>query len=74
MILEREIKLLILGDLGMPGHLHLKLWHHFGETFYVYLQAKKQLHPSIFLEILKRYQKLVILGILGMPGYTHTQN
>ena len=47
-ILERNSKLVVLINLGMPGHTNLKLKYQFEETFHVYLQAKNQLHPSRF--------------------------
>ena len=47
-ILQRNSKLVLLGNLSMPGHTHLKLYNPFEETFDVYLQAKTQFHPSHF--------------------------
>ena len=35
-----------LGNLGMPGHTHLKWYNQFEEIFGIYVQAKTQLHPS----------------------------
>ena len=46
-ILQRNNKL-FLGNLRMPGHIHLKWWYQLEETIEVYLQAKNQLHPSCF--------------------------
>ena len=70
-ILQRNNKLVIFGNLDMLGHIHLKRYYQFEESFIVYLQAKTELHPShfIFLEILERYSKLVNLGTLGMPAF-----
>ena len=48
MILQRNSKLVILVNLGMAGHTHLKWQYHFEETFDIYQQAKNQLHPSHF--------------------------
>ena len=47
-ILQRNSKLVILGNLGMPGHTHLKWEYEFEEIFDAYLQAKNQLHSSCF--------------------------
>ena len=47
-ILQRNSKLVILGNFGMPGHTHLKWEHQFEENFDIYLQAKNQLHSSCF--------------------------
>ena len=44
----KEIANIILGNLGMPGHAHLKWLYQFEETFDVYLQTENQLHPSHF--------------------------
>ena len=66
-IMQRNSKLFILSNLGMPGHTHLKWWCHFEETFDNYQQAKTNL---IFtLEILQRYCKLVVSVTLGILGY-----
>ena len=64
-ILQRNSKLVILGNLGMAGHTYLKLQQQFDEIFDVYLWTFI-LH--IFLVILQRYCKLMVLGTLGMPG------
>ena len=48
-ILQRKSKLVIKGDLGIPGHTHLKFYYQFEETFDVHLQAKNYLHYSRFL-------------------------
>ena len=72
-ILQRNSKLVILGNLGVPGHIHLKWYYQFKETFDVYLQVENQLHLSEFpgvIFLLQRYCKLV-LDTLDMPGYTH---
>ena len=47
-ILQRNSKLVILGNLGMPGHTHQKEQYELEEIFDVYLQAKNQLHYSCF--------------------------
>ena len=47
-ILQRNSKIVILGNLGMPDHTYLKWQYQFEETFDVYLLAKNQLHPSHF--------------------------
>ena len=59
-------KLVFLGDSGMPGYVHPKLYNHLVENFCVYLQAKNQLHLHTFLEKCK-----LVLDTLGMPGYIH---
>ena len=72
-ILQRNSKLVILGNLGMSNNTHLKWLYQLEETFDVYLQAKNQLHPSHLPWVIfycKDYFKLV-LGTLGMPGYAH---
>ena len=56
-ILQRNSKLVTLGNLGMPGHTHLKWWYQFEETFDVYLQAK-QLTSSFTFSL--RYCKDII--------------
>ena len=66
-ILQRKRKLVVLGNLGMPGQTHLEWYYQHEETFAVYLLVKNQLHPSCFTaKILQRYYKLVIMGTLGM--------
>ena len=45
--MQRNNKL-ILGNLGMPGHTHIKWKYQFEETFNVYLQAKNQFYISCF--------------------------
>ena len=47
-ILQRNSKLAILGNLGMPGHTYLKWYHQLEEIFDVYLKIKNQLHHSRF--------------------------
>ena len=66
--MQRNSKLVILGDLGMSGDTLLKWYNQFEETFDFYLLAKNQLLLYVFLEILQRYWKL-ILGTLSMPSY-----
>ena len=64
-ILQGNMKLVILGNLGMPGHTQ------FQETFDVHLQAKKQPHLSCFPWGVVKILQYVILSTLGMPGYAH---
>ena len=52
--MQRNRKLIILGNLGIPGHRHLKLYYQFEETFHVYLQAKINSILHVFLETLQR--------------------
>ena len=47
-IFQRNSKLVILGNLSMPSHTHLKRYFQFDEIFNVYLQAKNQLHSTRF--------------------------
>ena len=47
-ILQRNSKLLVTGNLGMPVHTNLKWQYQLGESFDVYMQTKNQLHPSRF--------------------------
>ena len=47
-ILQRNSKLVILGNFDIPGHTHLKWWYQFEEIFDVYLQAKNKLQSSRF--------------------------
>ena len=70
-ILQRNSKLLIFGNLDMPGHTHLKWLLTKTKTFDNYQQTKNNFILHVFLAILQRYCKLVILGTLGIPGYVH---
>ena len=47
-IFPRNSKLVILGDLGMPGHKNIKWWYQFEETFDVCLHAKNKSYSSRF--------------------------
>ena len=47
-LLQRSCKPVVLGTLSMPGYAHYKWYYHLIENFYVYLQAKNQLHPPCF--------------------------
>ena len=42
--MQRNSKLVILGNLGMLGHTHPQWWCQLEKTFAVYQQAKNQLH------------------------------
>ena len=70
-MLQRNSKLVILGNLGMADYAHLKWLYQFDEIFDVYLQAKNQLCSSRFSWDIAKYCKLVVLATLGMPSYTH---
>ena len=48
-IVQRNSKLVILGNLDKPGHTNQKWQCQFKENFNVYLQAKNKFHPSCFL-------------------------
>ena len=43
------------GTLGMPGYSNPKRYYQRVENLRVHLQAKNQIHPHTFLEILQRY-------------------
>ena len=47
-MLQRNNKLVILGNLGMPGNTHLKQQNQFKEIFGAYLQAKKSTSSFTF--------------------------
>ena len=75
-ILQRNSKLFVLGNLGMPGHTHLTLTsniYHFEETFDDYQQAKINFIFYIFLEILQRYCNL-LFPVLWAWLAMHTQS
>ena len=69
--MQRNNKHFILGNLGVPGHTHLKGQYHFEETFDNYQQEKISFIFHIFLKILERYCKFVFSGTLNMPGFAH---
>ena len=54
----------------LATHTQSDIYYHLVEHFYVYLQAKNQLHPLWFYGDIAKICKL-ILGTLGMPGYAH---
>ena len=58
-ILQKNSKLVVLGNLGMSGDVC------------VYLKAKIQLHPPCFSGDIAKIFKVFILGTLDMSGYTH---
>ena len=53
-ILQRNSKIVPLGNLNMIGHILLKRPYQFGENFDIYLQAKKKFILQVFLEILQK--------------------
>ena len=57
-ILQRYYELIILGTLGKLDHTHQKQWHKLVGNFYVYLQTKNQLDPSMFLTDITLYRIL----------------
>ena len=67
-------KLVILSNLGMPGHTHLKWLYHFEEAFDVYLRQKINFILHVFLlrycKDIANFLFLVFLVCL----ITHTQN
>ena len=64
-ILQRNTKLVILGNLGMPGHTHLKWEYRFEEIFDVYLQAKNKLHSSRFPWDIPKILQTCYFGYFG---------
>ena len=66
-ILQRYYKLIILGTLGTFGHTHQKQWHKPVENFYVYLQTKSQLDPSIFFTGITLY--MVLQSAIGQEHF-----
>ena len=71
-ILQRNNKIVTLGNIGMSGRLHtpkmiVSIWRNL--TFIYSQQISFNFH--VFLGMLQRYCKLAILGTLGMPGYPH---
>ena len=46
--LQRNSKLVFLGNMDMSGNTDLKWWHRVTETFHVCRQAKDQVNPSRF--------------------------
>ena len=69
-ILQRNSKLVILGNLSMPGYTHLNWQYQFEEIFDAYYKQKIKFILPVFLEIFQIYCKLVILSTLDKPGYT----
>ena len=67
-ILQRNRKLVILGNLDMPGHTHLNDSINLKKPLIFICWVKINFILYIFLEILQRHCKLV-LDTLGMPGY-----
>ena len=47
-ILQRNSKIVTLGNLGMTGPTHLKWQYKYEETFHIYLQAENHVHPFRF--------------------------
>ena len=56
-ILQRYCELIVLGTLSMPGYTNPKWYYQLVANFRGHLQAKNQLQPYAFLEILQRYTK-----------------
>ena len=72
-ILQQYCKFVILGTLGIPGHVPPKWYYQLVEKLCAYLEVKSQLHPPLFLEILQRYANL-LFWVLWAWVATHTQN
>ena len=64
-ILQRNSKLVILGNLDMPYHTHLKWLYQFEETFEVYLQAKNPFDHSRFPYDIPKILKIYNFGCFG---------
>ena len=69
--MQRNSSLVILGNMGMPGHTHLKYdsINLMKPSMFNYRQ-KINFILHVFLEVLEKYCKL-LLGFLGIPGYAH---
>ena len=65
---KKNSKLVILGNLGMPGHTHL-IW---SEFFEVYQHAKNQLHPSRFSWNIAKILQACCFGFLVMHAQSGT--
>ena len=63
-ILQCYSKLVILGTLDMLGYAYPKWYYQLVENFRLYLQAKNQLHPRIFLEIKNKHHHSLNWDIL----------
>ena len=62
-ILQRNNKLVNLGNLGMPGHTHQKRWYQLVENLEVYLNVKNKLHViHFFLELLLFKESCNLIG------------
>ena len=71
-ILQRYCKLIVLGPLDMPGYTRPKRYYQLVENLRVYLQAKKQFHPSCFTGDIAKIYKLIL--VLWACLVAHTQN
>ena len=58
-------QLVILGNMRMPGHAHLKWKYHFEETFNVYHNEKDQLHPLCFPWHIEKILQTCCFGYFG---------
>ena len=70
-ILQRNSKVVILGNLGMLGHTHLNDNSCLKKPLKFICSQKIKFVLHVFPEILQRYCKLIVLGTLGMPGYAN---
>ena len=62
---KKKSRLVILGNLRLPGHTHLKRWSQLEEIFAVYLQAKNQLHLSHFPWDIAKILQTYYFGYFG---------
>ena len=70
-ILQRNSKVVILGNLGMLGHTRLNDNSSLKKPLKFICSQKIKFVLHAFPEILQRYCKLIVLDTLGMPGYTN---
>ena len=63
--MQRKSRLVILGNLGMPGHTHLNDSINLKKSLMFICKQKINFILPVFLDILQRYYKLVILGTFG---------
>ena len=70
-ILQINSKPVILGNLGMAGHTHLKWYYQLEEIFDVYLQAKNQLYSSRFPWDIPMILQTCYFGYFGQ-AWLHT--
>ena len=70
-MLQRNSKLVTLGNIGMPAHTHLKDSIILKKASMFISRQKINFILHVFLDTLQRYCKTLALDTLGMPGYIH---